>query len=96
MKVELDKRLRDEQAGFRKERPHTDQIAILRIIVKQSLEWNFPVYATFVDYEKAFDFVDREVLWKLLRHCGIQEKYLILMQKTYENLLQIHPQRSPF
>jgi len=62
LKVELDKRLRDGQAVFRKERSCTDQIATLRIIVEQSLEWNSPVYATFVDYKKAFDSVGREVL----------------------------------
>ena len=84
LKAELDKRLRDEQAGFWKERSCTDQIATLRIIVKQSLEWNTPVYAIFVDYEKAFDSVDREVLRKLLRHYGTPEKYIILIQKTYE------------
>ncbi|KAL9952861.1 hypothetical protein ACROYT_G040182 [Oculina patagonica] len=84
MKVEVDKRLREEQAGFRKDRSCTDQIATLRIILEQSLEWNSPVYATFVDYEKAFDSVDREVLWKLLRHYGIPEKYITLIQKTYE------------
>ncbi|KAL9978171.1 hypothetical protein ACROYT_G015662 [Oculina patagonica] len=84
LKVEVDKRLREEQAGFRKDRSCTDQIATLRIILEQSLEWNSPVYATFVDYEKAFDSVDREVLWKLLRHYGIPEKYITLIQKTYE------------
>ncbi len=85
LKVEVDKRLREEQAGFRKDRLYTDQIATLRIILEQSLEWNFPVYATFVDCEKAFHSVDREVLWKLLRHYGISEKYITLIQKTYEN-----------
>jgi len=84
LKVEVDKRLREEQAGFRKDRSCADQIATLRIILEQSLEWNSPVYATFVDYEKAFDSVAREVLWKLLRHYGIPEKYITLKQKTYE------------
>jgi len=37
-----------------------------------------------VDYEKAFDGVDRKVLWRLLRHYGIPEKYIIFIQKTYE------------
>ena len=84
LKEEVDKRLREEQAGFRKDRSCTDQIATLRIILEQSLEWNSPVYTTFVDYEKAFDSVDREVLWKLLRHYGIPDKYITLIQKTYE------------
>ena len=85
LKVVVDKRLRDEQAGFRKERSCTDHIATLRIILEQSLEWNSPVYTTFVDFEKAFDSVDRDVLWKLLRHYGIPEKYITLIQKTYDN-----------
>ena len=84
LKAELDDRLRDEQAGFRKERSCTDHIATLRIIVEQSLEWNSPVFVTFVDYEKAFDSIGRVVLWKLLRHWGIREKYILLIQKSYE------------
>lgn len=36
-----------------------DQIAILHIIVEQSLEWNSPLYINFVDYEKAFDSFER-------------------------------------
>ena len=81
LKVEVDKRLREEQAEFRKDRSCADQIATLRIILEQSIEWNSPVYATFVDYEKAFDSADREVLWKLLRHYGIPEKYIALIRR---------------
>ena len=51
LKVEVGKRLRDEQAGFRKDRSCRDQIATLRIILEPSLEWNSPVYVTFVDYD---------------------------------------------
>ena len=83
LKAEVDDRLRDEQAGFRKERSCTDHTATLRIIVEQSLEWNSPVFVTFVDYEKAFDSIDRVVLWKLLRHYGIPEKCIVLIQRSY-------------
>ena len=51
-----------EQAGFREDMSCTDKIATLRSILEQSLKWNSPVYATFVDYENAFNSVDREVL----------------------------------
>ena len=71
MKTEVDRLLREEQAGFRKERSCTDHIATLRVIIEQSLEWNSPLYITFLDFEKAFDSVDRTVLWKLLAHYGI-------------------------
>ena len=50
MKDEVDTKLRDHQAGFRKDRSCTDQIATLQIIVEQSLEWNTPLYINFIDY----------------------------------------------
>ena len=84
MKDSLDDRLRDEQAGFRKERSCCDQIATLRIIVKQTLEWNTGLYLVFVDFEKAFDSVDREVLWKILRHYGIPEKIMRMIRVFYD------------
>ena len=86
MKAALDSRLRDQQAGFRQDRSCTDHIAILRIIVEQSLEWNSSLYVNFIDYEKAFDSVDRETLWKLLKHYGIPEKIITLIQRTYEGM----------
>ncbi|VDO94907.1 unnamed protein product [Schistosoma margrebowiei] len=57
MKDCVDAQLRDQQAGFRKDRSCTDQIATLRIIVEQSIEWNSSLYINFIDYEKAFDSV---------------------------------------
>ena len=71
MKAALDSLLRDEQAGFRQERSCTDQIATLRIIIEQSLEWNTGLYLVFVDFEKAFDSVDRDVIWQILWHYGV-------------------------
>ncbi|VDP05862.1 unnamed protein product, partial [Schistosoma curassoni] len=71
MKDAVDAQLRDRQAGFSKVRSCTDQIATLRIVVKQSVEWNSSLYINFIDYEMAFDSVDRRTLWKLLRHYGV-------------------------
>jgi len=62
MKGEIDQWLRDQQAGFRSNRSCLYQIATLRIIVEQSLEWNSPLYINFVDYEKAFDSINRDTL----------------------------------
>ena len=56
------------------------KIASLRIIVEQSLEWNF------IDYEKTFDNVDREIMWKLLRHYGVPEKIISLIRCTYQDI----------
>jgi hypothetical protein len=85
LKEALDKRLRSEQAGFRQDRSCTDHIATLRIIIEQSIEWQSPLYTTFVDFEKAFDSVDRETIWKLMQHYGIPPKLVSIIQQLYED-----------
>ncbi|VDP32583.1 unnamed protein product [Schistosoma curassoni] len=62
------------------------QIATLRIIVEQSLEWDSPLYINFIDYEKAFDSVDRTPLWKLLRHYGVPQKIVNIIRNSYDEL----------
>ena len=84
MKDALDGRLRDEQAGFCKERSCCDQIATLRIIVEQTLQWNTGLYMVFVDFEKAFGSIDREVLWKILRHYWVPEKIVRMICVFYD------------
>ena len=54
------------------------------MIIEQTLEWNSSAYINFVDYQKAFDSVDRTTLWKLMRHYGIPEKLVNLVSKSYE------------
>ncbi|VDO74714.1 unnamed protein product [Schistosoma margrebowiei] len=58
----------------------TDQIATLRIIVEQSIEWNSSLYVNFIDNKKAFDSVDRTTLWKLLRHYGVPQKIVNIIE----------------
>ena len=84
MKDEVDCKLREEQAGFRKGRSCADQVAVLRIIIQQSLEWNAPLYLNFVDFEKAFDSVDHATLWKLLEHYGIPQKLVNIIRESYD------------
>ncbi|VDO68438.1 unnamed protein product [Schistosoma mattheei] len=62
MNVSVDAQLRDQQAGFRKDRSCTEQIATLPIIMEQLIEWDSPLYINFINYEKAFDSVDRTIL----------------------------------
>ena len=81
---EVDNILRDHQAGLRQDRGCIDQIATLRLIVEQSLEFDSSLYINFVDYEKAFDSHDRDTLWMLLRHYGIPEKFITLIRNTYD------------
>lgn len=86
IKDAVDPHLRDQQAGFRKSRSCTDQITTLRIILEQSLEWNSPLYVNFIDYEKAFDSVDRQTTWSLLRHYGVPAKITNIIRNSYEGM----------
>lgn len=86
MKDAVDPHLRDQQAGFRKSRSCTDQITTLWIILEQSLEWDSPLYVNFIDYEKAFDSVDRQTIWRLLRHYGVPAKITNIIRNSYEGM----------
>ena len=48
--------------------------------------WNSSLYVNFVDYEKAFDSVDRETLWKVLRHYGVPKKLVNMIKNSYEGM----------
>ena len=85
LKDAVEERLRPEQAGFRKDKSCMDQIATLRIIIEQSLEWQSTLYLNFIDFKKAFDNVDREVIWKLLHHNEIPSVFVNLIQQLYDN-----------
>ena len=86
MKDVVDTKFRDQKAGFCKDRSCMDQIATLRIIMEQSCESNSPLFINFADFEKASDSVDRDTLWKLLRHYGVPVKIVNIMRSSYERL----------
>ena len=82
---EVDKHMRDEQAGFRAGRGTTEQIFILRNILEQAIEWNSNLYTCFIDFEKAFNSVHRDTLWNIMKHYGIPDKYIRLVQCLYDD-----------
>ena len=59
--------LPDVQAGFRKGRGTRDQIANIQWIIKKAREFQKSIYFCFIDYDKAFDCVDHNKLWKILK-----------------------------
>ena len=74
----IDHRLRKEQAGFRSGRGTMEQIFILRNILEQVNEWQATLYINFVDFEKAFDSVHGNGLWRIMSQYGIPQKIIIL------------------
>ena len=68
----VNRELPDNQAGFRKGRETRDQIANIRWIMEKARELQKNIYFCFIDYAKAFDCVDHNKLWKILKETGIQ------------------------
>ena len=63
--------LPDVQAGFRKGRGTTDQIANIHWITERTREFQKNIYFCFIDYAKSFTCVDHNKLWKILKEMGI-------------------------
>ena len=64
--------LPDVQVGFRKVRGTRDQIANIRWIIEKARGFQKNIYFYFIDYAKAFDFVDHHKLWKILQEVEYQ------------------------
>ena len=76
----VDKKLRKEQAGFRSGWSTIEQIFVLINIIEQSVEWNTILYICFIDYEKAFDSVHRETLWRIMSSYSFPPKLVRMVQ----------------
>ena len=75
--------LPDVQAGFRKGRETRDQIANIRWITETAREFQENIYFCFIDYTKAFDCVDHNKLWKILKEMGIPDHLTCLLRNLY-------------
>ena len=79
----LDHELPDVQAGFRKSRGTRDQIANIRWIIEKAREFQKNIYFCFMDYAKAFDYVDHNKLSKILKDMGIPDHLTCLFRNLY-------------
>ena len=75
--------LPDVQAGFRKGRETRDQIANMGWIVEKAREFQRNIYFCVIDYAKAFDYVDHNRLWKILKKMGIPDHLTCLLRKLF-------------
>ena len=73
----------DVQAGFRKGRGSRDQIANICWIMEKAREFQKNIYFCFIDYAKAFDCVDHNKLWKILKKMGIPDHLTCLLRNLY-------------
>ena len=75
--------LPDVQTGFRKGRGTRDQIVNIRWIMEKAREFQKNIYFCFIDYAKAFDCVDHNKLWKILKEMGIPDHLICLLRNLY-------------
>ena len=75
--------LPDVQACFRKGRGTRGQIANIRWIIEKAREFQKNIYFSFIDYAKAFDCVDHNKLWKILKEMGIPDHLTCLLRNLY-------------
>ena len=73
----------DAQAGFRKGRETTDQIANIHWIIEKAGEFQENIYFCFIDYAKAFDCVGHNKLWTILKEMGIPDHQTCLLRNQY-------------
>ncbi len=74
-----------EQAGFRRGRGTRDHIANMRWMMETAREHQRDLYMSFIDYKKAFDGVDHEILWVILRDMGVSVHLIVLLRRLYTN-----------
>ena len=88
----------DVQAGFRKCRGTSDQIANICWIITKSREFQKNIYFHFIDYARAFDCVDHNKLWEILKELGIPDHFTasweIYMQVKKQQLELIMEQQT--
>lgn len=80
---EIDKTLRQEQAGFRKGKGCLDQIFTLKNVVEQCIGCKTSLYINFIDFKEAFDSIHRDTLWKILKSCGVPDKIVNTIKCFY-------------
>ena len=79
----INRELPDIQAGFRKGRGSRYQIAKISWIIEKAREFQKNFYFCFIDYAKAFDCVDHNKLWKILKEMGIADHLTCILRNLY-------------
>ena len=75
--------LPDVRVGFRKGRGTRDQITNICWIMEKAREFQKNIYFCFIDYTKAFDYVNHSKLWKILKKMGIPDHLTCLLRNLY-------------
>ena len=90
----VNRELPDVQADFRQGRGTRYQIASIRWIMEKAREFQKNIYFCFIDYAKAFDYVDHNKLWKILKEMGVPDHLICLLRNLYAWNNRLVPNRK--
>ena len=79
----VNRELPDVEAGFRKGRGTRDQIANILWLIEKAREFQKNIYFCFIDYAKAFDYVDHNKLWRFLKEMGIPDHLTCFLRNLF-------------
>ena len=85
MREGVEKKLRENQGGFRSGRGCADKIFCLQMLIEKCVEFQQPALAIFVDLKAAFNSIHRPSMWHILSDYGIPDKYITLIRCVYDN-----------
>ena len=81
----LSSQVLEEQAGFQPNRSTIDHIFTLKMLLENTRDYNKPLFLCFIDIQKAYDSVNRALLWTICKHYGITDKIVRLLELLYKD-----------
>ena len=85
LQTQVEEHLADEQAGFRKDRGTVQHILALRLLVEKARRKGRRIYSCFIDFQKAFDNINQEVAWEVLKSYGVNHTLIDILKDINEN-----------
>ena len=78
----LDQHQDPDQAGFRNKFQTAEHLMTYRLVAQKSKEWRTDMWVAAIDFQKTFDSIQHDAIWRYLRNHSISEQYICLLKKS--------------